>query len=83
MWKWTQPKDQSRLMATCLLHGGIAAAPTSRPDVSVLAYQDGTIIVAIDKIGQGSMTTPITRTQATDLIELLTEALEVTKEQPE
>jgi hypothetical protein len=75
MWKWKPGTESS-----CVLHGGIAESASSRPDISVLAYTTGLILVAMDTTHTDSLEMTITRQQATDLIALLTEALEVTKE---
>jgi hypothetical protein len=79
MWKVTQDKAKTTLANTCLLHGGIADSPTSRPDVSVIAYLGGTIVIAIDKSFEAAELV-INRQDAIDLIALLTEALAVTED---
>jgi hypothetical protein len=78
MWKWKPATDSS-----CVLHGGIAESASSRPDISVLAYTTGRILVAMDTAHTDSLEMTITRAQVTALVALLTEALEVTKERTE
>jgi hypothetical protein len=80
MWKWTQPKDASRLTPGVLLFGGLGKYSQPWPDVTVLAHETDGISIAIDKADFESVAIDLTRTQATDLIALLNEALEVTEE---
>jgi hypothetical protein len=80
MWKWTQENRKSLRGTQILLFGGLGRYGQPERDVTVVASLEDGISLAVDTVNFGHESINLTRQQTTDLIALLTEALEVTKE---